>query len=171
MSERASQLLVELYEELRGLARVRIRRLPPGQTLQPTDLVHEAYARMVARKTSGWNGRRHFFGAAARAMRDIIVDHIRHKAAHKRGGDQIRVEFSVTLQVQDPALDAEELIGLHEALDQLQLAYPEEAEVVMLHCFSGLSLNEVAEMMELSLRTTERRWRFARAWLRTNMSG
>jgi RNA polymerase sigma factor (TIGR02999 family) len=171
MLERGSQLVVELYDELRKLARARISRLPPGQTLQPTDLVHEVYARLVERQPSGWNGRRHFFGAAALAMRDIIVDHIRHKAAHKRGGDQVRVEFNVTLQARDAPLGADELIGLHHALELLQDSYPEEAEVVMLHCFAGLSMNEVAEVMGLPLRTTERRWRFARAWLRTNMDG
>ena len=171
MAERGSELLVELYDELRKLARARISRLPPGQTLQPTDLVHEAYERLAARKPDGWNGRRHFFGAAAHAMRDIIVDHIRHKVAQKRGGDRVRVELSVTLQTQELPLDADELIGLHQALELLQSAYPEEAEVVMLHCFAGLPLPEVASVTGLSQRTTERRWRFARAWLRAQMGG
>lgn len=169
MLDRASQLIIELYDELRNLAQARLRSLPPGQTLQPTDLVHEAYARMVQRKTSGWNGPRHFYGAAAYVMRDIIVDHIRYNAAEKRGGDQRCIELSASIEAGPGALGADSLLGLHQALEQLERAYPAEAEVVMLHCFGGLPLSEVAETMEASVRTTERRWRFARAWLRRVM--
>lgn len=170
VKETPAALVSTLYEELRKLAHARLQHLPPGQTLQTTDLVHEAYIRLVADQND-WNGRRHFFGAAAVAMRDILVDRIRHNRAKKRGGDQVRVDLSVTLPDARAPLSDEEALSLYQALERLEKAQPEEAELVLLHCFAGLPLPEVAELMHVPLRTAERRWRTARAFLYMQMSG
>lgn len=169
-----------LYDELRKLAHARLQRLPPGQTLQTTDLVHEAYLRLegdgqnAARGELRWNGRRHFFGAAAMAMRNILVDRIRYKQAGKRGGDPIRVELSLTmpgagLDAGSP-LDHHDVLALHEALERLHEAVPDNAEIVLLHCFAGLPLPEIANLTGTTLRTVERNWRAARAFLHLQMS-
>ncbi|MCG8418166.1 MAG: ECF-type sigma factor [Proteobacteria bacterium] len=164
------ELVEHLYDELRKLARARMAHLRSGHTLQPTALVNEAYLRLVKRRNSGWKGRAHFFGAAARAMRDILVEHARMKAAQKRGGDQVRVDITVTL-AGDMTVSAEELLTLHNVLDKMQHAHPRKAELVLLRYFAGLPMEEIAEVMAVSKRTLEREWRFARAWLRTHLGG
>ena len=167
---RHDDLTRTLYEELRKLAGARISRLAPGQTLQPTDLVHEAWERLKSRG-GPWNSRGHFFGAAAHAMRDVLVDHARHKGAIKRGGDRVRVEFTIDLRDSDATLSSIELLSLHEALDRLREAYPTHIEIVMLRFFAGLEMATIAEHLDISLSTVERRWRFARAWLQAQMEG
>lgn len=162
--EQAGEFLGPLYNELRKLAHARIRRLRPGDTLQTTDLVHEAYIRLSKNPDYEWQNPRHFFGAAARAMRQILVDRARYRRARKHGGDQVRVDL-ITMPDQPAPLSAEALLALHTALERMQAASPGVAEVVLLHFFAGLSLPEIADAMGLSLRTVERRWRTARAWL------
>ncbi|WP_293252588.1 ECF-type sigma factor [Nannocystis sp.] len=164
--EAAAALLPRVYKELRALAAARLRRLPPGQTLQATALVHEAYLALVEREDPGWNGRGHFFGAAAQAMREIVIDQARRKAAHKRGGE-LRRESSEALAelAVDDGLPGEDLLALDAALTRLQAEHPERAQVVLLRHFGGLSEAEIAALLGVSTRTVERAWRFARAYL------
>ncbi len=167
-SQAAANLLPLVYEELRRLARARMARLRPGQTLTPTALVHEAYLRVVGRKTAGFEGRRHFFFAASRAMRDIMVENARRKASLKHGGDSLRIEFEgASMALQVPPVD---LLDLERAIDKLERERPERARVVLLSYFGGLTHPEIAEVMGLSLATVERRWSYARAWLRRELS-
>lgn len=160
----AAALLPEVYGELRKLAEARLRRVPPGQTLQATALVHEAYLALVGRRDPGWSGRGHFFGAAAQAMREIVIDQARRKAAIKRGGELRRDDDALAGQ---PAagLPGEDLLALDAALTRLQAEHPERAQVVLLRHFAGLGEAEIAEVLGVSVRTVERAWRFARAWL------
>ncbi|GAB4510525.1 MAG: ECF-type sigma factor [Haliangiales bacterium] len=165
-------LLAQLYAELRKLAESRMRRQAAGQTLQPTALVHEAYLRLMGSVEPSWDGRAHFFGAAARAMRDILVEHARRKLAQKRGGDQVRVAQTITLVDGDDSLtlSAEELLALHDALEQMQVEHPEAAEIVLLRYFGGLTMAEIASANGKTTRTIERKWKFARAWLHRTLS-
>lgn len=164
-----SKLLEALYDELRSLARARMARQPAGQTIQPTALVHEAYMRLVEGGDPGWDSRGHFFGAAARAMRNILVDRARRKNAVKHGGDRQRVEFDEALIQDEPEPD--EMLGLDKALQELEAAYPRQAEVVMLKYFAGLGVEQIAEVLQSSERTVKRDWRFARAWLQARLTG
>ena len=166
----SDQLLSAVYDELRRLARARLGHCHGPQTLQATDLVHEAYIRLKEKNRDGWNSRGHFFGAAARAMRDVLVDRVREKEAYKRGGGQVRIDITITWPDSDKPLTARELLDLHDALEKLQVQHPEHAEVVFLHCFAGMTLDEISEIFEVSRSTTERRWRFARAWLYDQMA-
>ena len=159
----AAELLPVVYEELRRLAATLAGRLPPGQTLQPTALVHEAYLRLVGDQDPGWQGRRHFFGAAARAMRDILVEQARRKSAHKHGGDARRIELTEGLAIIEPPSD--DLLAVDEAIQKLQAEKPHLAEIAMLRYFAGLSVDETAAMLGMSASTLAREWRFARAWL------
>lgn len=167
-SQAAAQLLPLVYDELRRLARARMARARSGETLTPTALVHEAYLRVLGGKTASFEGRRHFFFAASRAMRDIMVENARRKASLKRGGDLLRIE----LEGAEMAIHAspENLLDLERALDKLEQASPERAQVVALSYFSGLTQPEIAEVMGLSLATIERRLSYARAWLRRELS-
>ena len=159
----AAELLPVVYEELRRLAAALAGRLPPGQTLQPTALVHEAYLRLVGEQDPGWHGRRHFFGAAARAMRDILVEQARRKGAHKHGGDARRIELTEGLAIIEPPSD--DLLAVDEAIQKLQAEKPHLAEIAMLRYFAGLSVDETAAVLGMSASTLAREWRFARAWL------
>jgi RNA polymerase sigma factor (TIGR02999 family) len=159
----ATELLPVVYAELRRLAASMASRLPPGQTLQPTALVHEAYLRLVGDKDPGWNGRRHFFGAAARAMRDILVDQARRKGARKHGGGARRVELNEGLAVIEPPAD--DLLAVDDAIQALQAEKPHLAEIASLRYFAGLSADETAAILGISASTLAREWRFARAWL------
>ena len=159
----AAELLSQLYTELRRLAGVLTRQLPPGQTLQPTALVHEAYLRLVRSQDPGWEGRRHFFGAAAQAMREILVEQARRKASQKRGGQAQRVELAEGLAWIEPPAD--DLLALDEAVGRLQVEDPRLAEIVQLRYFTGLSVEETASLVGASVRTVKRDWRYARAWL------
>jgi RNA polymerase sigma factor (TIGR02999 family) len=159
----AAALLPDVYAELRRLAAVLSGRLQPGQTLQPTALVHEAYLRLVRDKDPGWEGRRHFFGAAARAMREILLEQTRRKATLKHGGAAGRVELGEDLAVILPPAD--DLLALDEAIQKLQTTKPHLAEIVMLRYYTGLSFEETASVVGRSVSTVKREWRFARAWL------
>jgi RNA polymerase sigma factor (TIGR02999 family) len=159
----AATLLPEVYAELRHLAQALTVKLQPGQTLQPTALVHEAYLRLVRNQDPGWEGRRHFFGAAARAMREILIEQARRKDSHKRGGSARRVELSEGLVLIEPPAD--DLLALDEAIGQLQVEKPHLAEIVLLRYYAGLSVEETADVVGRSVSTVVREWRFARAWL------
>jgi RNA polymerase sigma factor (TIGR02999 family) len=159
----AAELLPEVYAELRRLAAVLTLKLQPGQTLQPTALVHEAYLRLVRNQDPGWEGRRHFFGAAAQAMREILIEQARRKDSRKRGGGARRVELSEGLALIEPPAD--DLLALDEAIRQLQAEKPHLAEIVLLRYYTGLSVEETAGVVGRSVSTVVREWRFARAWL------
>ncbi len=165
----SAELLPLVYEELRKLARARMAAEPAGHTLQPTALVHEAYLRLVGTEnTVRWDGRGHFFGAAARAMRRILVERARSRGRIKRGGDRGRVELTdVGMAVEPPATD---LVALDEALDRLEKHDPRKAEVVMLRYFAGLTIEETAAALSLSPATIKTEWAFARAWLHREIS-
>jgi len=158
------ELLRAVYGELRQMAQSCMARTPPGQTLQPTALVHEAFLRMVGPEKDGWENRAHFFFAASRAMRDILVDRARAKAALKRGGGRHRVELDKLVVAAD-APD-QDLLALDDVLRRFESRYPREHRIVMLRFFAGLTNEEMARAMGVPLRTIERDWRFARAWLR-----
>jgi RNA polymerase sigma factor (TIGR02999 family) len=165
----AGELLPLVYDELRRLAQAYLAKTPPGNTLQATALVHEAYLRLVGSNDPGWQGRRHFFGAAAQSMRNILVDQARRKMAAKRGGGQRRLD----LEDHAPAIEppSRDILALHEALERLERSDPRKAELVMLHHFAGLTMPETAEAMGLSLSTAEREWRFTRALLYSQIAG
>jgi RNA polymerase sigma factor (TIGR02999 family) len=165
----AAELLPTVYAELRRLAAALTAQLPPGQTLQPTALVHEAYLRLVRTQDPGWKGRRHFFGAAAQAMREILIEQARRKGRRKRGGGARRIELSEELAVIEPPAD--DLLALDEAIQQLQAEDPRVAEIVLLRYYAGLSVAETAETLGQSVSTVTRDWRFARAWLAGRLGG
>ena len=160
----ADQLLPLVYDELRNLAAVKLANEKPGQTLQATALVHEAYIRLVAgNQIEGWNSRGHFFGAAAEAMRRILIDRARDRRRLKRDDGRRRIDFDrIELAFDTPA---EELLALDEVLEQLVAEYPECGELVKLRFFGGLSHGESAEVLGIPRRTADRNWKFARAWL------
>lgn len=167
--EAAERLLPLVYNELRALARARLAKTPPGNTLQPTALVHEAYIKAVGKADPGWDGRGHFFGAAARAMRNILVDQARRKAALRHGGDRRRDALAPDeLPIEAPT---DNLLALDDALTRLEKEDPRKAQVVMLRFFSGLSHEQIAELLGVSVPTVERDWRFARAWLAKELGG
>lgn len=159
----AAELLPIMYDELRALARARFANIPAGQTLQPTALVHEAYLKLVGRNDASWSSRGHFFGAAASAMRDILVDQARRKARVKHGGDRQRVD----LQENTPAIEppTENLLALNDAIERLKASDERKGRIVMLRYFAGLTVEETAEVLGVSVGTIEREWRFIRAWL------
>ena len=158
------RLLPLVYEELRRLASRRLSREAPGQTLQATGLVHEAYLRLVdAEKAVHWNGRGHFFAAAAEAMRRILVENARRKRRLKHGGGRHRVELDEAVDA--AAAPSDDLLAVDEALERLALEDVQAAELVKLHYFAGLSVEEAAEVLGISTRKGYRVWAYARAWL------
>ena len=159
----AQQLIPLVYDELRSLAGALLKQLPPGQTLQATSLVHEAYAKLVRSCDPGWDGRGHFFAAAAQAMREIIVDHARRKGAIKRGGDRRRLNILDSQITFDAPSD--DILALHEVIARLEKEDPRKSRIVLLRFFSGLSMEQIAEQLGVSRATVDRDWRFARAWL------
>ena len=165
----ADQLLPLVYDELRKLAAAKLAHEKPGQTLDATGLVHEAYLRLVgARSVSeGFANRRHFFAAAAEAMRRILVDNARRKKRLKHGGDGQRHELREDDRVQLPPDDR--LLALDEALAQLATVHPDLAELVQLRYFAGLTVGQAAEALGVSDRTVKRNWAYASAWLRRAM--
>ena len=166
----AEQLLPLVYAELRKLAAQRLARESPGQTLQATALVHEAYLRLVdPNDAKPWNGRRHFFGAAAEAMRRILVENARRKASAKHGGKLQREELPESKLVA-PAL-SDDLLALDEALSQLAQTDAIAAELVKLRYFAGLTSDQAAEALGLSSGTADRTWAYARAWLQKKLKG
>jgi RNA polymerase sigma factor (TIGR02999 family) len=161
----ASEALLDLvYDELRQLAAAKLARERPGQTLQPTALVHEAWLRLEGNGQQSWQNRRHFFGAAAEAMRRILIERARRRQAAAKGGFAVREELADSCLAETAPDD--ELIAVDEALDQLATVDAEAAALVKLRYFSGLKMHEAAEAMEIPLRNAERLWTFARAWLR-----
>ena len=166
----AEELLPLVYGELRRLAAWRLANEQPGQTLQATALVHEAYLRLVGANHPHWNGRRHFFGAAAEAMRRILVENARRKARGKRGGVLHRIELNADL-IGRPSIRAERIIALDEALSQLEQQDVKAAERVKLRFFVGLTLDEAAQALGISPRTASRDWSYARAWLFRRLGG
>ena len=163
----AADLLPLIYDELRSIARSRMGGMRHGETLQPTALVNEAYLRLFGGKEASWNSRGHFFAAAARAMRNILVEQARRRASLKRGGDRSRVSYEdVPVPIEPPADD---VLTLDEALQELERSDPRKAQLVLLYCFCGLSMEETAATMDLSVRTVEREWRFTRALLRARL--
>jgi RNA polymerase sigma factor (TIGR02999 family) len=167
----ADQLLPLVYDELRRLAAQRLAREAPGQTLQPTGLVHEAYVRLVDVEQPGdWNGRGHFFAAAAEAMRRILVENARRKRRLKHGGARRRVELDeAALAVHGPPAD--EILAVDEALERLAGEDPQAAELVKLHYFAGLTVEQAAEVLGVSPRKGYRIWAYARAWLFRDLGG
>ena len=159
----AAELMPLLYGELRQLGRAMMRHQPPGHTLQATALVHEAYAKVAGSIDPGWDGRAHFFGAAAQAMREILVDQARRRAALKRGGDRKREELlDDHVPIESPI---ENLIALDEALKKLESQDESKAKIVVLRFFAGLTMQEIAMDLRVSKSTIEREWRYIRAWL------
>jgi RNA polymerase sigma factor (TIGR02999 family) len=160
----ANELLPLIYAELRKLAAGKMAREQPGQTLQPTALVHEAWLRLVDEDGQAhFQNRAHFFGAAAEAMRRILVEAARRKLALRRGGRQEHLDVD-EIEIAAPG-DDDELLAVHEALDRLAVESPERAELVKLRYFAGLQIEEAAGAMGISERTAKRWWTFSRAWL------
>jgi RNA polymerase sigma factor (TIGR02999 family) len=165
----AEQLLPLVYDELRKLAAQRLTHEKPGQTLQATALVHEAYLRLVdTDRAQPWNSRGHFFAAAAEAMRRILVERARRKGRIQHGGGLHRSEL-LDEEVAAPVVDDEQVLLMDEALTRLATARPQAAELVKLRFFAGLTLEEIAPIIDASPRTARRLWVFARAWLRRDM--
>jgi RNA polymerase sigma factor (TIGR02999 family) len=159
----AGDLLVLVYDELRRLAACKLAHESPGQTLQPTALVHEAWLRLTGNANRTFKDREHFFRASAEAMRRILIDRARRKQAKRHGGDCRRVDFECC-DVAAPAAD-DQLLAVNEALDRLALEHPVQAEVVKLRYFAGLTNEEAAEVMGVSVSTAKNYWTFSRAWL------
>ena len=166
----AANLLPLVYDQLRRLAKQRMRAERPDQTLQATALVHEAYLRLVdASAVQHWDGRWHFYAAAAEAMRRILVEHSRRRGRLKRGGGLRRTDLdSAALTVASPPDD---LLALDEALDKLAARHPEKAQLVKLRYFAGLTIEEAAAALGIGTSTADRHWAFARAWLYREMEG
>ena len=162
-AQAAEELLPLVYEELRHLASRKMSRESPGQTLQATALVHEAYIRLVGAEAQNWKGRTHFFTAAAEAMRRILIENARRKQRLKRGGGQKKVD----LEDAEPAVaePAEDIVALNEALEKLALEDPIKANLVKLRYFAGLTVKQAAEILGISRATAERYWSYARVWL------
>jgi RNA polymerase sigma factor (TIGR02999 family) len=166
----AEQLLPLVYDELRKLAARRLAREKPGQTLQATALVHEAYLRLVGgRREEGWDNRGHFFAAAAEAMRRILVENARRKRREKHGGGRLRVDLDEATMV--GRMPPEDLLALDEAMTRLAADDPIKARLVQLRFFAGLSLEEASEVLGISAVTAKRYWRYAKAWLHREVAG
>jgi RNA polymerase sigma factor (TIGR02999 family) len=162
-AKNADELLPLLYEELRKLAASKMAREAPGQTLQPTALVHEAWLRLVGGAPPRFNDRAHFFGAAAEAMRRILIERARRKAAQRHGGGQQRVDID-EIEIAAPAQD-EELLAVNAALEEFARLEARKAELVKLRFFAGLTLEQAADVLGVSEPTAKRWWAYARAWL------
>lgn len=164
----AEQLLPLVYQELRKLAAMKLAKEKPGQTLQPTMLVHEAYVRLVkVEQSQQWNGRGHFFAAAAEAMRRILVENARRKQSLKRGRELQQADLdSASVAAKDRN---DELLELDEVLTLLEARWPEKARLVKLRYFTGLTVEEAAQAMKISVATAERYWTFSRAWLHSQL--
>jgi RNA polymerase sigma factor (TIGR02999 family) len=159
----AERLLPLVYEELRRLAAHKMAGQAPGHTLQPTALVHEAWLRLLGNEPAGFAGRAHFFAAAAEAMRHILIDSARRKRAVRHGGGQVRMDIQ---NVEIAALaEDDELLAIHDVLDKLAAEEPEKAELTKLRYFVGMTFEEAAEVLGISVATAKRHWAYARAWL------
>ena len=159
-----SRLLPLIYEELRELARARLANEPPGQTLQATALVHEAYLRLLGDDDQHWNNRGHFFGAAAEAMRRILIERARRRASAKHGGDWHRISMSGLADASQEDFD-DRILALDQAITRLEDLSPLRAQVVKLRFFAGLTIDDTAMALKVSPATIRRHWAVARAWL------
>ena len=157
------QLVPLVYEDLRAMAKSALRGERPDHSLQATDLVHEAWLRLMGGAAPSWEGRRHFFHAAAEAMRRILIEHARARTRFKRGGQRVRVELSGIDLADDH--DLAEVVALDDAFRRLEKQDRQAADVMRLRLFAGLSVAETAKVMEMSERTVKREWAFARAWM------
>ncbi|SPE54738.1 RNA polymerase sigma-70 ECF-like protein [Verrucomicrobia bacterium] len=159
----AERLLPLVYDELRRLAAAKLAQEPPGQTLQPTALVHEAWLRLVGSGNEHWKGRGHFFGAAAEAMRRILIDRARKRHRQRHGHGLVRIDFSQL----DVAITTDDdlLLRVNEALEKLEVEAPSRAQLVKLRFFTGLNISEAAKALGIAPATAKRHWAFARAWL------
>lgn len=167
--KQAEELLAVVYDELRELARRQLRGERASHTLQPTALVHEVYLRLVDASDINWEGRGHFFGTAARAMRQVLVDHARRRNADKRGGGWERVTLDTGLAGED-VVDAD-ILDLHTALEKLSLHDADLARLIELRFFAGLTLDEVADSLRVSRRKAAKDWSVARLWLQRELGG
>jgi len=166
--ETMNRLVEAVYRQLHRIASMRLQNEDPNHTLQPTALVNEAYPGLLSGRTAQWKDRSHFFGAAAVAMRRILIDHARRKKRIKRGGgEKKRVDLDME-QLSGP-VEAEQMVALDEALKKLEVIDPDRAEIVKLKFFVGLTNQEVADSLGMSCRTVERNWTFCKAWLRREM--
>ncbi len=165
----AAELLPLVYDELRRLAQARLARLPPGNTLQATALVHEAYMKLVGRCDPGWEGQRHFFGAAAEAMRQLLVDQARRKDRVKHGGGKRRIDIE---SIDVPFVSSpDEVLAIDAALERLRADDPRKAQILTLRSFGGLSREETAAAMGISASTVDREWRYITARLHNELGG
>jgi RNA polymerase sigma factor (TIGR02999 family) len=165
----AEQLLPLVYDELRKLAAWQLAQEQPGQTLQATALVHDAYVRLVdVEKVQQWNSRGHFFAAAAEAMRRILVENVRRKSGPKRGGGRQRVDLEEAISLAEPPSD--DVLAIDEALTRLEEIDPTAAKLVKLRYFAGLTMRQAAEALGISPRDAERNWTYARTWLHRALS-
>ncbi|MEW6305834.1 MAG: sigma-70 family RNA polymerase sigma factor [Verrucomicrobiota bacterium] len=162
-AQAASKLLPLVYAELRRLAATKMAAESPGQTLQPTALVHEAWLRLTGDENRKWNDRTHFFAAAAEAMRRILVDNARRKRAQRHGGGRQRTEFPDVAAL--PSVDDDQIIAVSDALNKFAALDPQKAELVKLRYFIGMTIDEAAEALQISQATAKRQWAYARAWL------
>nr|MEE4267096.1 ECF-type sigma factor [Candidatus Krumholzibacteria bacterium] len=165
----AAELLPLLYKELRRLAVSRMANLPPGNTLQPTALVHDAYLRLVGEQDPGWDGRGHFFAAAAEAMRQLLVEQARRKSARKHGGGQKRLDVDQMEISVDERIG--EILAIDQALDRLRASDPRKADIVLHRYFAGLTREETAVVLGISVRTVDREWRSIVARLHRELHG
>jgi RNA polymerase sigma factor (TIGR02999 family) len=165
----AGELLDLVYDELRRLAAFKLAQESPGQTLQPTALVHEAWLRLVGDRNPTFKDRTHFFRATAEAMRRILIDRARRKLTQRHGGDYQRVDWD-GFDLAAPGTD-DQLLAVNEALDKLALAHPVQAELVKLRYFAGMTNEEVAQVLDISVSTAKNYWTFSRAWLLNEIEG
>lgn len=170
-SQAIDELLPLVYEELRLLAAQRLSKEPPGQTLQATALVHEAYIRLVGAECRTWSGRNHFFMAAAEAMRRILVDRARHKKGPRHGGSLVQITLNESLLSKSKTVCNEDLMALDEAMEKLKQIDVTKAELVKLRFFGGLTGKQAADVLAISYATEQRYWAYARAWLRIELGG
>lgn len=157
-----SDFFLAVYAELRRIAAAQLARSRPGQTLQPTVLVHEAFLKL---RDATWHGSAHFFGAAARAMRELVVDHVRRKVAQKRGGGSADGAALAEFQLGPSGLPTEDVLAIDTALRRLERAHPRKASIVVMRYFAGMSTEQIAAALEITTRTVERDFRLARALL------
>lgn len=160
-------LMVALYDELRGLAEARLAQLPVGQTLQSNELVHEVWARFRRHEHQHWESQAHFFGAASQAMRDVLIERLRARKRHKRGGHNVRTTLPPDLALD--TVDDDLVLAVHEALEVLETISAPAARVSVMRYFGGMSVDEIAQALGTSVSSVERHWRFARAWLRDRL--
>jgi RNA polymerase sigma factor (TIGR02999 family) len=162
---RTSEFFPVVYAELRRIAAAQLARLSPGQTLQPTALVHEAYLKLAGSDDAAWNGAGHFFGAAAQAMREIIVDHVRRRSAKKRGEGRATDDLETAFDLAGTEMPVDDVLAIDCALRELEREHPRQANVVVMRYFAGMSVDQIALALKVTTRTVEREWRFARAML------